>query len=128
MRRSPERQRQKWFQHTEDVWLDWIDRLPVGGFGRYPKAKWMAWSDSMIRTDDQEAQTWGAAAQPGEMIRLLENCFTEAECDADAISSASGCSAESITADPPANAKDFAIKYLAGAFAVREAPAWSAAA
>ena len=46
---SPERQRHKWFQHTEDVWLDWIDRLPVGGFGRYPKDKWMAWSDAMIR-------------------------------------------------------------------------------
>ena len=128
MRWSPERQRQKWFQHTEDVWLDWIDRLPVGGFGRYTKDKWMAWSDAMIRIYDQEARAWRAAAQPGYIIRLLENCFTEAEGDADAISSASGCTAESITADPPANANDFAIKHLAGAYAVREAPAWSAAA
>ena len=110
------------------MWLDWIDRLPVGGFGRYTKDKWMAWSDAMIRIHDQEARAWRAAAQSGELIRLLENCFTEAGGDADAIASASGCTAESITADPPANAKDFAIKYLAGAYAVREAPAWNAAA
>ena len=70
---SPERQRQKWFQHTEDVWLDWIDRLPVGDFGRYPKDKWMAWSDAMIRIDDQEARAWRAAAQPGGILRLLES-------------------------------------------------------
>ena len=57
MRWSPERQRHKWLQHTEDVWLHWIDRLLEGGFGRYTKDKWMAWSDAMIRIDDQEAQT-----------------------------------------------------------------------
>ena len=51
MRWSPERQRQKWFHHTEDVWLHWIDRLLEGGFGRYTKDKWMAWSDAMIRID-----------------------------------------------------------------------------
>ena len=128
MRWSPERQRQKWFQHTEDVWLDWIDRLPVGGFGRYPKDKWMAWSDAMIRIDDQEARAWRAAAKPGEIIRLLENCFTECEGDAKTIALASGCTVESIRSDPPANANDFAIKHLSGAYDVREAPAWSAAA
>ena len=108
--------------------MGWIDRLPEGGFGRFPRVTWMAWSDAMIRIDDQEARAWRAAGKPGEIIRLLENCFTEAGGDADAIASAIGCTSESITADPPANAKDFAIKYLAGAFAVREAPAWSAAA
>ena len=108
--------------------MGWIDRLPEGGFGRFPRVTWMAWSDAMIRIDDQEARARIDRLPEGELIRCCENCFTELEGDADAIALASGCTAESIRSDPPANANAFAIKYLAGAYDVREAPAWSAAA
>ena len=107
--------------------MDWIDRLLVGGFERYTKDTWMAWSDAMIRIDDEEAQTW--AAQRGEMygpsggapvpgvrgdvLRRLETIFTATGGDATAIAAACpGCSAESITRNPPAGAADSAIMFL----------------
>ena len=44
---TPECQRRRWFTHTTDEWLDWIDGLPAGGFGRYTKDQWMEWCGDM---------------------------------------------------------------------------------
>ena len=53
----------------------------------------------------------------GDMLRRLEKIFTATGGDATAIAAACpGCSAESITRDPPAGAAEFAIMFLGGAY------------
>ena len=53
----------------------------------------------------------------GDVLRRLETIFTATGGDATAIAAACpGCSAESITRDPPAGAAEFAMMFLVGAY------------
>jgi len=126
---TPECQRLRWFQHTTDEWLAWIEGLPDGGFGRYTKDQWMEWWANMNlehgpsegARDGRMARMmaingWNGGTVRGEMIRALAKCFTDNGGDAAAIARACGCSAESLTVSPPASADDFANKFLDGTY------------
>ena len=112
---APECQRRRWFNYTSDEWLAWIDGLH-DGFGRYTKDEWMEWCVDMNALHGP----LGGAPVPGvlcDVLRRLETSITATGGDATAIAAACpGCSAESITRDPPAGAAQFAIMFLGGAY------------
>ena len=118
---SPEGQRQRYLQHTADEWLVWIDGLPVGGYAMCTKNKWLEWCDNMNELHGAYTMT-RSGWQSTEALRNLARIFTETGGDAAAIAVLcrggweSLFSAESLAADPPANAEDFAIKFMAGAY------------
>jgi len=80
-----------------------------------PSAEELAAKAGCLKKVEPADRAAATAAESGTIANLAK-IYTDNAGDAAAIAAATGCLAEKLTASPPANADDFANKFLAGAY------------